>query len=167
MFRVFLGTVAAWLLGVQLAFAQGTVILVRHAERADARAGARPTMDTDPDLSDAGRQRAESLAAILKDAGITAVFVTEYKRTQQTAAPLAQLLGLTPVSIAAKDVLALVARLEQTHGNALVVGHSNTVPEVITALGVTKNVTIAEDEYDSLFVVSPASSRQVMRLRFR
>ena len=75
------------------AAAQHTVFLVRHAERADTTPGAARRWPTDPDLSDAGRARAESLAAALKDAKITAIYTTEFKRTQQTAAPLAKALG--------------------------------------------------------------------------
>ncbi len=77
------------------AAAQHTVFLVRHAERADSSPGTSPTMAADPDLSAAGRARADHLAEALKDAKITAIFATEFKRTQQTAAPLAKALGLT------------------------------------------------------------------------
>ena len=77
------------------AAAQHTIFLVRHAERADTTPGTSPTMAADPDLSEAGRARAESLATALKDAKITAIYATKYKRTQQTAAPLAKALGLT------------------------------------------------------------------------
>jgi phosphohistidine phosphatase SixA len=146
------------------AFAQ-SVFLVRHAERADTAKGAAPMMGTDPDLSDAGRRRAQSLAAMLKDAGITAIFVTEYKRTQQTAAPLAKALGLTPVVITSKDTPGLVTRLQASKGNVLVVGHSNSVPNVITGLGIAKAPPIADDEYDNLFIVHPPG--QLIRLRFQ
>ena len=69
------------------ALAQATVFVVRHAERADDGAA---KLEDDPDLSAAGRARAEALAAALEDAGITAIFATQYKRTHQTAAPLAK-----------------------------------------------------------------------------
>lgn len=142
-----------------------TVILVRHAERADTASGAPATMNTDPDLSDRGRQRAESLAAMLKDAQINAIFVTQYKRTSQTAAPLAEALGIAPTVITSKDTPALIARLREHKGNALVVGHSNSVPDVITGLGATGAPVIGDDEYDNLFIVTP--ERQMIRLRFR
>ena len=143
-----------------------TIFLVRHAERADGGASA-ATASKDPGLSAAGRQRATSLATLLKDAQIRAIFVTEFKRTQETAAPLAQALGLTPAIVAADDTPALIARLQKSAGNALVVGHSNSVPEVIEALGVAAKVTIADDQFDNLFVVSPGSPRQLLRLHFR
>ncbi|MGQ0737355.1 MAG: histidine phosphatase family protein, partial [Acidobacteriota bacterium] len=88
--------------------AQPAVFIVRHAERADTAAGGAPATNADPDLSDAGRTRARSLATLLKDAGITAVYATQFKRTQQTAAPLAEALGLTPVIVNSSDTAGLV-----------------------------------------------------------
>ena len=150
LFTLWLGTTA---------FAQGTVFLVRHAERADTTKGAPAMMGADPSLSEAGQLRAAALATVLKDARISAIFVTEYKRTQQTAEPLAKALGLTPVVVKANDTAALIAQLKQATNNVLVVGHSNTVPDVIKALGVTTPVTIADTDYDNLFLVAPQGSR--------
>lgn len=130
------------------AAAQSSVFVVRHAERADA---GQPV--SDPDLSTAGHARAQSLALALKDAGVTAIFVTQLKRTQQTAAPLAKTLGLTPVALPADDTAALLAHLQKHPGNALVVGHSNTVPEIVKLLEVASPVTVADSEFDHLFVV--------------
>jgi phosphohistidine phosphatase SixA len=148
-------------------FAQGAIFVVRHAERADTIAGAAPMMATDPDLSEAGQARARSLASLLRDAGIREIYVTEYKRTQQTAAPLAKALGLTPIVIAAKDTAGLASRLKQGAGAALVVGHSNSVPDVIAALGVSTPVTVADTEFDHLFIVTPQSPPHVIQLRYR
>ena len=149
------------------ALAQSTVFLVRHAERADSAPGKSPSMTGDPDLSDPGRVRAESLAAMLKDAGITTIVVTEYKRTQQTAAPLARLLGITPTIIKAADTAGLAAALAARQGNALVVGHSNTTVAAIKALGVPADVSIGEDEFDNLFVVSTGSPATLVRLHYK
>ncbi len=127
--------------------AQVVVFLVRHAEKAqdgDAK---------DPELSAAGRARAEALAKIVKDVGVTAIFATEFKRTQQTAAPLSRLTGIPITTVPAKDTARLVAKLKKTVGCALVVGHSNTVPEIIRALGVTQPITIGDADYSNLFVV--------------
>ena len=141
-----------------------TTFLVRHAERADTAAGAPATMNTDPDLSERGRQRADTLATMLKDAQITAIYVTQYKRTQQTAAPLAKALGITPTVLTSKETPALIGRLKNHKGNALVVGHSNSVPDVISGLGAAGAPTIPDDEYDNFFIVTP--ERQLIRLRF-
>jgi broad specificity phosphatase PhoE len=140
------------------ASAQQTVFIVRHAERADTGSGLKPANDADPDLSAAGRARAESLATVLKDAAIASIYTTELKRTQQTAAPLAKSLGLSITTVKATDTPALVAQLKSAKGNILVVGHSNTVPAIVKALGVTSPVTVADDEFDKLFVVTASTS---------
>jgi broad specificity phosphatase PhoE len=153
------------LLPTAIAFAQPSIFVVRHAERADMVAGAPPA--TDPSLSDAGRERAASLASLLKDAAISTIFVTEFKRTQETAAPLAKALGLTPVTIVAKDTAALVARLKKASGNVLVVGHSDTVPEIIKSLGAGAANSIGEKEFDNLFIVTPGQPQRFVRLHYR
>jgi phosphohistidine phosphatase SixA len=133
------------------AAAQQTVFLVRHAERADAGAA---KQETDPDLSSIGHARAKSLAAVLRDAQITAIFSTPLKRTQQTAEPLAKALGLKVTTVDAKDVDGLVKQIRAAKGNALIVGHSNTVPEAIKALGVATAVKIGDNDFDNLYLVS-------------
>ena len=140
------------------AAAQSTIFLVRHAEKA---AG------DDPDLTDTGRARAESLANVLKDAGITAIYTSEVKRTQQTAAPLAKSLHLDPTIIPTKDRTALIAKLQSSSGNALVVGHSNTIPEIIKGLGIAEPITIADNDYDNLFVVVLDEKPRLIRLHYR
>ena len=108
-----------------------TIFLVRHAERADAGKTTQP----DPGLSAAGQDRAQVLAQTLRDAKIEVIFVTEFHRTQETAQPLAEKLGLQPVVVSAKETAQLVAKLKAAHGNVLVVGHSNTLPEIMKSLG--------------------------------
>lgn len=149
------------------AVAQPLVFVVRHAERADAGSGGATTIATDPDLSDAGRARAESLAAALKDAKITAIFVTPYKRTRQTAEPLAKALGVQPTEIDAKDIGSLIEKVKAASGNVVVVGHSNTVPDVLTRLGVEDAPKLADADYDNLFVVIKGSKPSLLRLHFR
>ena len=121
----------------------------------------------DPDLSAAGMARANALAAMLKDARITAVVTTEYKRTRQTGEPAAKAAGLSLTVIDSKNAAAAIEKLKSAQGNVLVVGHSNTVPELLKALGVTEPVTIAEDEFDALFVVTRSSPPTLVRLRYR
>src|SRR6266404_8916929 len=109
--------------------AQPVVAIARHEEKAT-------NGGNDPDLSSAGQARANELARILKDSGITAIFTTEFKRTQETAAPAATATHVTPTVVAAKDTAALVAKLHQLNGNALVVGHGDTIPNILKALGI-------------------------------
>ena len=144
-----------------------TVFVVRHAERADAGMAGATSMATDPELSETGRARAESLAAMLKDAGITTILVTEYKRTQQTAAPLARALGVAAEAVPAKDLDALMAKVKSAAGNVLIVGHSNTLPGILKRLGIDTPVTVGDADYDNLFVVTGGAKPSLVRLRFR
>ena len=144
------------------ASAQKLVFLVRHAERADAGA----TPQTDPPLSAAGQARAQKLAALLADAGITSIVTTEFVRTQQTAERLATRLGVTPETVAADNPAGVVATLKISHGNEIVlaVGHADTLPAILKAYG-KADVAIADTEYDNLFIIVPATGT-VTRLRY-
>lgn len=167
--RVFVACLltCAFCLLPSLALAQKLVYVVRHAERADG--GAPPagmTAPADPELAAAGEARAQKLAAMLADAGVKAIFSTEYKRTKNTAQPLATKLGATVQVVTSKDTAGLVARLKNDHANdiVLVVGHSNSVPAIVKALGGV-DVTVADDDYSSVFVVVPATGT-VTRIRY-
>jgi broad specificity phosphatase PhoE len=132
-----------------------TVIVVRHAEKE-----AQPA--NDPPLTEAGRARARALWDALKDAGVSAVITTQYARTKQTAQPTVEALHLTPEIVAAAgathaaDVAAAVKR--HPGQTVLVVGHSNTVPGIIAALGANPPAPICDAVYDNLYVVTIAES---------
>ncbi len=145
----------------QFAVAGPTVFLARHAEKADAAADPKG-----PELSEAGRARAEALARMLRDAGIVMIFATEYTRTQQTAEQIRRASGASMMMLLAQDTPTLLERLKALEGNAVVIGHSNTLPEIIKALGVEKAVTIDESEYDNLFIWNASSPRDLVRLRY-
>jgi phosphohistidine phosphatase SixA len=136
-----------------------TVFLVRHAENA---AEPRP----DPPLLETGVARAELLARILAKSGIKNIYTSQFLRTKATGEPLAKQLGFAsvpitlklsaanPREISAESIQELVDKIFQTPGdNALVIGHSNSVPAVIKALGGEVS-PIGEKEYDNLFVVT-------------
>jgi phosphohistidine phosphatase SixA len=144
---------------VSIVSAQPVVVIVRHAEKAANDVN-------DPDLSSAGRARAEALARILKDSGITAIFSTEFKRTQETAAPTARSTHVTPTVVAAKDTAALVARLHQLNGNALVVGHDATIPNIVKALGINSSINIPGTDYSELLIVILGDKPQLFRLHY-
>ena len=152
--------VIVWLL--ETAAAQSTIFLVRHAEKGRENA-ADPG---NPGLSDVGLARAESLRRILKDAGITVVFATEFKRTQETAAVVAKTAGIPLTVLPAKDTPALIAKLKEMRGRALVVGHSNTIPAVIKELGGGAEVTIEETAYDDLFVIITGALPRLIHLHY-
>jgi phosphohistidine phosphatase SixA len=161
--RLATGSLACLLLASTVS-AQDVVFVVRHAERADA--GMQKGMD-DPPLSASGAARAAALARMLRSAHIERVFATEFRRTQQTAEPLAKAEHVDVTIVTAKDVDALVQKLTAGKGATLVVGHSDTVPRILKTLGVKDNVKISDDEYDNLFVViRSAGEATLVRLRF-
>ncbi len=121
----------------------------------------------DPPLSPAGEARAETLARMLRSAGVTRVFASQFKRTQQTARPLAEAEHLEVMIVTAKDIDTLVRKLADAKDAALVVGHSDTVPEILRALGVKEPIKISDTEYDNLFVVVRLGGEgKLVRLRF-
>ena len=123
------------------------VVLTRHADPAPAGPG-----DDNPGLSAAGTKRAATLARMLAGAGITAIFTSSLRRTKDTAAPLAKQLSITP-SVIDDDFAAAAAQVKAAGTCVLVVGHSNTVPEIIKALGGPANVAIGATEFDRMFVL--------------
>jgi len=131
-----------------IAQANATVVyVVRHAERAED--GTR-----DPPISDAGQARADLLAEMLRDAGITHIHTTDYKRTRSTGAPTAHDAGLSMAVYDPSDLDAFAAELRGMPGRHLVLGHSNTTPGLVEALGGDAGSSIDEMEYDRLYIVT-------------
>jgi len=152
------------------AIGQTAIFLVRHAEKAtDANEPSVP-------LSDAGRARAERLAGILKDAGIEAIYATDTVRARQTAEPLArarkvEVRNYAPRASDGKPAPQLVVdrlKKEAPAGRVLVVGHSNTLPEILTALGHNEKIEIPTSQFDDLFVILPREGAPptVLRLKY-
>jgi broad specificity phosphatase PhoE len=158
----------ALLLLSQLAVAQSdtvfvirTVFLVRHAERADE-----PRQD--PPLTEKGVARSAALARLLSTADIKAIYTSQFARTKLTAEPLAKQLGITPTAISLKSnpsnprAIAEESTKETVDkilsnvagGSVLVVGHSNSIPDVIKMLGSDVVPTIDEKKFDDLFLVT-------------
>ncbi len=147
--------------------ADTVVLVVRHAEKS-APSG-------DVPLSAAGESRAQALVAIGREAGVSAVITTQFQRTRQTAAPLATALGITPEVIdvkggVAEHVAGIAQAIKTRHAGrtVLVVGHSNTVPAIVTALGGPKLPDLCDDFYDDFFtvVVSSDGSARVVHARY-
>jgi broad specificity phosphatase PhoE len=130
------------------AFAQRAVIVVRHAEKASQT-------EKDPELSLSGEDRAIALTRFLRGTKVDAIFTSEMKRTQATAAPLARQRALKPEVINADDVAGLVAKVRALPKDAVVVvvGHSNTIPTILKQLGIPDDVKIRDDEYHRVFIV--------------
>jgi broad specificity phosphatase PhoE len=142
----------ALLLFPTLATAQATdavtVFVVRHAERESS--------ESDSPLSEVGKGRAERLMEMLKDAGITHAFSTEFVRTRETVAPLAARLGLTATVVPGRDLNTLISALQALApgSRALVAGHSNTINQIAGRLSATEIPDLPETEYDRLYVVT-------------
>ncbi|MEO7359611.1 MAG: phosphoglycerate mutase family protein [Gemmatimonadaceae bacterium] len=158
-------------LGARATFAQNVpamVIVVRHAEKATV-GGA------DPSLSDVGQARAKALATALADAGVTAVITTTYKRTFETSDVVAMARNITTEKVAIAGgtpahVESIVSAVKKHPGEVvLVVGHSNTVPAIVTALGGPKMPDLCDANYATMFIVHMATNgkpAQVVRTRY-
>jgi 2,3-bisphosphoglycerate-dependent phosphoglycerate mutase len=125
--------------------------VVRHAEKADAT-----TMMTNvPDvpLSAAGEERAEALRERLKNEGIRHIFSTNYQRTKNTASPLGMHIGIGTQTYDLRDT-SFISRLKSMKENTLVVGHSNTVDDIVNGLaGQNLLKDLRDEEYGDLFIV--------------
>ena len=130
------------------------VYVIRHLERAPG---------DDPSLTGRGAERAQQLAEVLASAQIKAVFATATKRAQETGAPLAQRLGLAVTTYNPRDVAALAAAVKAAGGPVLIVGHSNTVADLVARFGGDKPAPLGEQDYGTLFVVHDSTS-QVNRI---
>lgn len=125
-----------------------TVFVVRHAEKGPE--------NPDPSLTEAGEQRAAELARIVGDAGVTALFTSEFKRTGETLAPLAARTGLVPVVIPAGKMDSLIAAIRALPpgSRAVVSSHSNLVHLIVERLSGVKIPALTDEQYDRLAVVT-------------
>ena len=122
-----------------------TLILLRHADIDDV---------PDPELNARGRERAEALAKLLADAGVESIFVSPALRTQQTAAPLAAKLNLVAQIVSTSQQTVTKALSLEAGGVVVVIGHSNTVPEMLHALGGSMSATVVLQGHEDLFVAT-------------
>lgn len=141
-----------------------TVILIRHAEKKIV-----PPENKDPDLSPAGMARAQELVRMFGDTGVTAIYATQYKRTQQTAKPLADKLALQVTQVEAKNTSDLVKQIRSRKAGEVIfiAGHNNSVPEIIAALGGPQLPIIPETEYDNLFILTVQSDGATKLIKMR
>lgn len=141
-----------------------TVIIVRHAEKII------DPNNNDVDLSDAGQARAKEIARMFADAGINAIYATQYKRTQETVKPLSDKLGVPVTVMNSKSTADLIAQIRAQHSGQtiFIAGHNNTVPEIVAALGGPQYPIIPESEYDNLFIVTVyrTGKAKVVKLKY-
>lgn len=133
-----------------------TIVVVRHAEKGDDD-------PTDPALSEQGVLRALELARMLGSAGVTHLYASEFRRTQQTLAPLSKAAEVDLQIVPARDPKALLSALKDLPRNSLAVvaGHSNTVPALVAALAPSAPLVqdaaalaLSEADYDRLYVIT-------------
>lgn len=138
------------------------VYLVRHAERAADH-------PSDPTLTPQGQERAAEIARLLADVPLSRIYSTDLRRTRLTADPVARAHGLEVESYdPGGDGLRALARvLGATPGHHLVVGHSNTTPALVRALGGDPVSPIDEMEYDRIYVVATAPDGSVVSALLR
>lgn len=124
----------------------GQIYVMRHLQKEPG---------ADPALTARGVAGAQELAAMLGAKGIKAVFATQTRRAQQTAAPLAKGLGITITTYDPADMQTLKQSVAGVAGPVLVVGHSNTVPDLVALFGGDRPADIADDEYETIYIVEP------------
>ena len=123
-----------------------------------------PTGERDPDLVPQGQRRAALLATWFQDERPAAIYISDYKRTRQTAAPLAARLGLTPIVYDPADTPGLIARVRATPGPVLIVGHSNTVPDIVEQLGGTRPAEMVHEDFGDIWRIAPDGATRRMRI---
>jgi phosphohistidine phosphatase SixA len=137
------------------------IYLVRHAEKADEN-------PEDPALTEPGQARADLLVHLLAEAELDAVWSTDTRRTRNTAAPVADAKGLSVELYDPRGVAAFAQVLKARGGQHLVVGHSNTTPSFVEALGGDAMSAIVDAEYDRFYIVTagPDGHVETVLLRF-
>ena len=138
-----------------------TVVVVRHAEKSMLPA-------EDPVLTEKGVQRAGIFATMLDSARVSAIYTTQFARNMQTAMPVAQRQGVSPTVLPITSgkvpeyAQALQRDIALHHPGAtvVVVAHSNTIDDIILALGGPDIGDFNEDHYNSIFILSIGSSGQ-------
>ncbi|ODP38318.1 SixA phosphatase family protein [Sphingomonas turrisvirgatae] len=120
-----------------------------------------PAGERDPDLLPAGKARAERLGKLLAGKRIATIYVTDYRRTRQTAAPLATRRGIPVETYDPRDTSGIVARAKAATRPVLIVGHSNTVPDIVEQLGGTRPAELAHEDFGDLWTLRGGKTGRV------
>jgi broad specificity phosphatase PhoE len=139
-----------------------TIILIRHADRNNP-----PPPDPDPHLNAAGKVRAKKLIHVVGKSGIKAIYRSHFVRAKETAKPLAAFLGISPTEMDAPPDIRNDILSNHAGETVLVIGHSDTVPDLINLLGAGHVPVINDSEYDNLFVVKKFGSGQASMTRLK
>jgi len=123
-----------------------------------------PEGQRDPDLLPEGQRAAAALPDWFGRTRVRAIYVSDFRRTRQTAAPLAARLRLTPIVYDPRDTPALIARVRAGPLPALIVGHSNTVPDIVEALGGTRPAPLVHADFGDIWRITPDGATSRMRI---
>ncbi len=135
--------------------ADNQIFLVRHAEK-------QVDGTRNPDLTEKGQNRAQRIAVLLKNTGITQIYSTNYQRTLMTAKPLAQELALKVELYDPRNLTAFAKKLKTKSGKILVVGHSNTTPKLATLLSGKAVKLMDESQYQHLYLVTTIGEQSTL-----
>ena len=140
---------------ISLTACSQTYYIVRHAEKAVPDAG-NTMMANDPPLSDIGKARADALLQTLKNEKIEYIFSTNTIRTRTTAEPLSKHLNVAIQTYGPRPDSAFIQQLKALKKDALIVGHSNTVDDIVNMLCNEQKIPgdLQDSEYDNLFIVT-------------
>lgn len=154
-------TVCANLAWIAPAAAQETVLVIRHAEKA---AG-----NDDPALTEAGRARAQAWAEMFAGSGIDIVITSDARRTRETGSVIASALDVERTETPMADIATLMDLLtfDYAEDTVLVVGHTETIPRILSDLGVFEMIEIDPHDFGSLFVVAPGAGDEPNLVRLR
>jgi len=148
-----------WMLALMLCALTGTmaaadpaqtVYVMRHLNT--------PEGERDPDLTVEGKTSADALVHWFHGKPLKAIYVSDYKRTRQTAAPLAAERGIAVTVYDPRDTPGLIARVRAERGPVLIVGHSNTVPEIVEKLGGTRPADLTHPDFGDVWTISGGHS---------
>lgn len=123
-----------------------------------------PAGERDPELLPEGRRSADLLATWFGTERPRAIYVSDFRRTRQTAAPLAARLGLAPLVYDPADTPGLIARVRAGPLPALIVGHSNTVPDIVAALGGTRPAPLVHEDFGDIWRVAADGATTRLRI---
>lgn len=139
-----------------IVIADTSIYLVRHAEKMIIEG------ENNPELTQIGLFRAQNIAKLLSSVGVTQIFSTDYKRTMQTAQPLADYQSIEIQQYDPKNLEAFAEQLKQINGVVLVVGHSNTTPQLTRLLSNQEVNDMTEEEYDNVYQVIITEEKTIL-----
>ena len=135
------------------------VYLFRHAEKQIIKG------EDNPELTKAGFVRSNALAEAMTDITAGLIYSSEYARTQQTVAPLANQWGSDIIIKTAKNPEAQIeAALSNCNQHVIIAGHSNTIPNLISLFGVVEEITIEDNQYGDLFIIEWEDGKPQLRI---